>query len=174
LALDYLEGYALHSQTMSVELNIGQIETILRKVGGVKEAVVYGYLPSMVARNCPMAVIKGCSDDSGCRSCRFAHGFRLRDRMGKEFAMEREEGFTTIYNSVPLMVPESLISFREKGITLFRLEFTVEEDIRDIQSLYYDYLNGKINRSEVDDFMKSYKLGNEITSGHYFRGVLER
>jgi putative protease len=88
--------------------------------------------------------------------------------------MERGEGFTTIYNSVPLMVPESLISFREKGITLFRLEFTVEEDIRDIQSLYYDYLNGKINRSEVDDFMKSYKLGNEITSGHYFRGVLER
>jgi putative protease len=174
LALDYLEGYGLYSQTMSVELNIGQIETILRKVGGVKEAVVYGYLPSMVARNCPMAVVKGCKDDSECKNCRFAHGYRLRDRMGKEFAMERGEGFTTIYNSVPLMVPESLISIRDKGIALFRLEFTIEEDIKGIQSLYYDYLNGKINRSEVDDFMKSYKLGNEITNGHYFRGVLER
>lgn len=170
----HLEGYGLHSQTMSVELNLGQIGTILRKAGGVKEAIVYGYLPSMVARNCPMAVVKGCRDDSECKNCRFAHGFKLRDRLGKEFAMERGEGFTTIYNSVPLMVPESLNSIKEKGVTLFRLDFTIEDDIREIQSLYYDHLYGNISRSEVDDFMKVYKLRNEITNGHYFRGVLER
>lgn len=171
---DYFDDYGLYSQTMSVELNLGQIGTILRKVGGVKEAIVYGYLPSMIAKNCPMAVVKGCRDDSECRNCRFAHGFKLRDRMGKDFAMERGEGFTTIYNSVPLMVPESLNSIKEKGITLFRLDFTIEDDIREIQILYYDYLYGNISRSEVDEFMKRYKLRNEITNGHYFRGVLER
>lgn len=170
----HLEGYGLYSQTMSVELNLGQIGTILRKVGGVKEAIVYGYLPSMVARNCPMAVVKGCRDDSECKNCRFAHGFKLRDRLGKEFAMERGEGFTTIYNSVPLMVPESLNSIKEKGITLFKLDFTIEDDIREIQSLYYDHLCGNMSRSEVDDFMKVYKLRNELTNGHYFRGVFER
>ena len=172
--LDYLEGQGLDSQTMSVELNLGQIGAILQKVGGKKEAIVYGYLPSMIAKNCPMAVIKGCKDDSECGSCRFAKGFKLRDRMGKDFAMSRGDGFTTIYNAVPVMVPESLTSIRDKGISLFRLDFTIEKDIKEIQSIYYDYLNGHITKIEVEEFMKFYKLSNEITNGHYFRGVLER
>ena len=171
-SIDYFRANGVNGITLSPELNLGQIRRIAEKTGGELEAIVYGYLPSMITRNCPMAYIKGCKDDKACRTCQYADGFMLKDRMGKNFMMKRGEGFTTIYNSVPLMVLDRLEEVQKSGVTSFRLDFTIEDNIIEIQEKYYDYLNRTIDKNEAVSFMNEYKSNTEVTNGHFYRGVV--
>ena len=127
----------------------------------------------MTTKTCPMALVKGCKDDKECTTCNFNKGYGLKDRMDAVFYMERKQGFTTIYNSVPLMVLDNLNSVYKSGVETARLDFTREtEDIKSIQIAYYDYINGLIDDSEVREFVEKFRFNNKITNGHYFRGVL--
>lgn len=158
--------------SLSSELNINQIRKISAVISGEVESLVYGYIPVMITKNCPMAYIKKCKDDSTCNTCSFAKGYSLLDRKGMKFRMERKEGFTNIYNSVPIMSLEALPSIKKAGVTNFRLDFTFEKDIKEIQGIYYDYLYNRIEENEINEFMKDYKKTHEVTNGHFFRGVL--
>lgn len=158
--------------SLSSELNINQIQKISEKIGGEIESKVYGYLPVMITRDCPMAYVKNCKDDNNCRSCNYANGYSLLDRKGMEFRMERKNGFTNIYNSVPIMSIEAINKIKNAGVTNFRLDFTFEKNIKEIQGIYYDYLYNIIDESRVNEFMKDYKKTHEVTNGHFFRGVL--
>ena len=87
--------------------------------------------------------------------------------------MERKEGFTTIYNSVPLMVLDSLHQIYNNGVNMVRLDFTFEkENIKEIQDVYYNYAKGSITEKEVADFIDQFRDKNNITRGHYFRGII--
>lgn len=104
--LGYLKNHGLGSITLSPELNITQIKNIEESSNAFTEAIVYGYLPVMVTKHCPMSLVKGCKNDKNCSSCNFAKGYGIKDRVGAIFYMDRREGFSNIYNSVPLMVLE--------------------------------------------------------------------
>lgn len=170
---DYLRSIGLESMTLSPELNMGQIKKITEKTGGIMESIVYGYLPVMVMKHCPMSLVKNCKDDSKCSSCNFARGYGLRDRMDMIFPMERNGELSTIYNSVPLMVIDSLNTIYKSGISMARLDFTVESrNIEDIQNIYYDYSKGLISEFEVNEFLRDFRKENKITNGHYFRGII--
>lgn len=158
--------------SLSSELNINQIYKISEEIGGEVESLVYGYVPVMITKNCPMAYIKNCKDDNSCKTCNYANGYSLLDRKGMEFAMERRNGFTNIYNSVPIMSIEALPKIRKAGVSNFRLDFTFEKNIKEIQDIYYDYLYNAIELQEVKAFMKEYKKTQGVTNGHFFRGVL--
>ncbi len=171
--VDYLKSLDLKSMTLSPELNLTQIRQITKNRGGNLETIVYGYLPLMVMKNCPMALVKGCKDDMECSTCNFAKGYGLKDRMGVTFKMNRIDSVSTIYNSVPLMVLDSLESIKNAGIDMFRLDFTNETaHIGSLQRAIYDYINGNMNLNEVEEFMKGFKQETFITNGHYFRGIL--
>ena len=171
--VDYLKDLDLNSMTLSPELNIQQIRKIADNVGGSLEGLGYGYLPVMITKNCPMAVVKGCKNDLECKTCKYAKGYGLKDRMGVTFKMDRNEGFSTIYNSVPLMVLDSLDAITNAGIDMVRLDFNNETKyISRLQSVFYDYLNKKIDENKVKGFMDEFKQETYITNGHYFRGIL--
>lgn len=171
--LNYLSSIGLASATLSPELNLGQIKDINLYANNITESIVYGYLPVMVTKHCPMSLVKGCKDDKNCSNCNFAKGYGLKDRMGATFYMDRKEGYTNIYNSVPIMVLDSLKQVRNSGISMARLDFTIEtKGIKEIQRIYYDYSNGSIDDDEVRDFIEKYKENNNITRGHYFRGII--
>lgn len=171
--VNFLNINNIGSMTLSPELNLSQIRNITKNVGGNLEGVVYGYLPVMITRNCPMALVKGCTDDSNCKNCNFANGYGIKDRMGVTFNLERKEGFSVIYNSVPLMLLDSLESISNAGVDMFRLDFTNEfENITSLQSMFYAYLNKEIDINRVKDFVDEFKKENPITNGHYFRGIL--
>ena len=72
------------------------------------------------------------------------------------------------------MVPDSIKAIEEKGISMLRLDFTIEDKVHEIQRIYYDFLTNLIDRDTVEQFMNDYKKNNEITNGHFFRGVVER
>ena len=170
--IDYLKSINISSITLSPELNLSQIRKITDKVGGNLEALAYGYVPVMVMKNCPMALVKGCKNDNNCKSCNFSKGYGLKDRMGVTFKMYRDEGFTTLYNSVPLMVLDSLEAITNAGVDIIRLDFTNEMEIRDLQIVFYNYLNKNIDINQVNRFMEEFKQESFITNGHYFRGIL--
>lgn len=171
--IDFLKEIGLVSMTLSPELNINQIKKISQRTATSLESIVYGYLPLMVTKHCPMALIKGCKDNRGCKSCNFSKGYGLKDRKGFVFYMDRKEGFSTIYNSVPIVVLDSLKQIYDNGVDMTRLDFTFEtKNIAMIQRMYYDYGKNQIGDKEVAEFLDKYKEENNITKGHYFRGVM--
>ncbi len=168
-----LKEHNVNTVSLSPELNIGQIEELCNNNYNSYEAIGYGYLPLMVMEYCPMSIIKNCKDDLNCNDCPFSKGYGLRDRMNMDFYMERKNGTTTIYNSVPLMVLDSIDKIYNNHVDTIRLDFTFEKKgIREIQSIYYDYAKGIATEDERDKFIKEYRNKNKITRGHYFRGVI--
>ncbi|MDR7856457.1 DUF3656 domain-containing protein [Tissierella sp.] len=171
--LDYLEKIGLGSITLSPELNLNQIKKINEDSAALTEAIVYGYLPVMVTKHCPMSLVKGCKNDKACGSCQYAKGYGIKDRMNVTFKMDRRDGFTNIYNSVPLMVLDSLKQIYNNGISMARLDFTMEsKNIRNIQRAFYDYSKGVIDDNAAREFIESFRENTSITNGHYFRGVM--
>src|SRR5690606_12491227 len=77
----YFNSNGVASSTLSPELTLGQINNITKNSDFSLEAIVYGYLPVMITKTCPMALVKGCKDDKECSTCNFAKGYGLKDRM---------------------------------------------------------------------------------------------
>ena len=168
-----LKEHNINSITLSPELNMKQIENICNNNFNSYEALGYGYLPLMTTEYCPMSNIKSCKDDTECDNCPYKEDYGLKDRMNVDFYMERNNGTTTIYNSVPLMVLDSMDRIYNANVDAIRLDFTFEnQGIRKIQNIYYDYAKGIVSKDERDKFIKAYRKGHKITKGHYFRGVL--
>ncbi|MGF7060751.1 DUF3656 domain-containing U32 family peptidase [Brassicibacter mesophilus] len=171
-AIKLLSNYGIESLTLSSELTLGQISNICGNNNIIHEAIGYGYLPVMLTKHCPLSLVKGCKDSSGCSTCKFNSGFGLFDRKGMTFEIARKGKTTTIYNSQPLMIPDYIDKLYSNNVNMVRLDFTVEKEIRDIQTVYYDYANKIIDKDEVLNFLDYYKQKVAITKGHYFRGVI--
>lgn len=172
-SVNSLQSFGISSFTLSPELNLQQIKRITEKIDGNIETIVYGYLPAMVTRNCPMAIVKNCKDDSNCKTCNFAKDYGLKDRKDLVFNMERKNGFSILYNSVPLYVLDNIDKIFSSGVNMVRLDFTKElNEISGIQNILHDYINNKIDIKDIKDFSDIFKQSNNITNGHYFRGIL--
>ncbi len=93
--------------------------------------------------------------------------------MDKTFYMSRKEGYTTIYNSVPLMVLDRMHQIYNSGVSTGRLDFTIEkQNIGEIQSAYNKFIEELWDESQARKFIDDMKNTTEITKGHYFRGVV--
>lgn len=172
-SLDYLKESGLEYLTLSAELTLNQIRRIKEKSDVTTEAIVYGRLPVMTTKHCPMALVKGCKDDSECANCNFASGYKIKDRMNIEFPMERRGSVSTIYNSVPIMVLDNLDEIYSSGVDIARLDFTVEdENIAYIQGVFYDFAKENIDLERAKQIISDYRVDHDITNGHYFRGIM--
>lgn len=170
-----LSDYGLKSYTLSPELTMEQIEGICTNKVAESEALVYGYLPLMVMKHCPLSLVKKCDKDYNCEECSLAEGYGLKDRKDMVFSLIRKGQTTTLYNSQPLVAIEHLNELYSKGVDILKLDFTIEsERILEIQEIHYNYAKGTVKKEEVKNFINKYKLllKNGITKGHYFRGVL--
>jgi len=171
--LDYLKSIGLESITLSPELNLNQIKKIQDHTHAFTEAIVYGYVPVMVTKHCPMSLVKGCKNDKNCASCEYAKGYGIKDRMNVTFKMERKEGFSNIYNSVPLMVLDNLNQIYNTGVSMARVDFTIEtKEIRSIQRAFYDYNKGILDDVAAREYLDKFRGDTSITNGHYFRGIM--
>lgn len=160
------------SATLSPELKLNQIDKISKYDLLDLEVIGYGYIPVMVMKHCPMSVIKDCDSLDNCETCELKEGYGLLDRKDMIFDFKRNKNSTIIYNSQPIVIPEHLKKIYDSHIDMVRLNFTKEENIREIQSLYYDFANGNITIEEVEQRVKELKTKEGITKGHFFRGVL--
>lgn len=167
-----LSEHKVKSTTLSPELRLNQIGDITKNSIIDYEVIGYGYLPVMVLKHCPMSVIKNCKSTDDCEKCDLKEGYGLVDRKDMTFDFKRKGNSTLVYNSQPIVVPEHLKKIYSNLVDMVRLDFTKENNIEEIQDLYYDFANDLIDIDEVEYRVGKLKTKEGITKGHFFRGVL--
>ncbi len=122
--------------TLSFELTLSQARAI--GVGGI---IAYGRLPLMLTRNCP-------SGTHNCKTC----SKTLVDRKRAVFPIACHDGFSEIFNSLPLYLDDRL-----DGFDFVELYFTDEDKAR--------------CQRVINAFRKGERLEGEFTRGLSRRGV---
>ncbi len=120
-ALDFFETAGAADMELSAELSGAQAASLAGTLP--RGALVYGRLPVMLTRNCPLANAPG-----GCRRCKTPGS--LTDRLGVRFPVRctRLDGrflYAELFNSVPV----DLLDLSVNGIDFGLLYFTVENAV---------------------------------------------
>ena len=131
--------------TLSPELSFKGIKNIRTHCNtGI---IVYGYMPLMHFRCCPLQGEKGCGECNG-------KGV-LTDRMGEKFTVLCENRqYSVLYNTVPLYVGDKDIP----GLSFVTLSFTTE--------------NAYQARCIIETFKSKKALTGKKTAGLYERELL--
>ena len=172
-AVSQLMDWGMEAYTPSVELNAGQVA----RMGGEKQLVVWGRLPLMHLRHCPLRAAKGmkgrhadCRHCDACTPSERLDGRSLIDRKGAAFPLQRvaEPGGCVIQvlNSVPLMPLRKLE--RLPAAAAWRLLLSPDEPVEAVVKVCRAALDAEDFRAlpewEILDAMNT-------TAGHFFRGV---
>ena len=168
--IDMLRELGLSGTTLSYEMNLNQIRNLSDTPSFEKEVLVYGRIPVMTTRYCPLSALKGCENKCTKES------FYLKDRKDMKFPIitDNIDCKTTIFNSQVLLFTENIDKMNWCGINVLRLAFTDEQpsQMRKIVNMYRDIVQNK-----DDALLKHQALIEEIkkegfTKGHFLRGVL--
>ena len=173
LSAAQLRDWGLELYTPSVELNAGQIAPL----GGRTNLIVWGRLPLMHLRHCPLRAAEGMKGTHGdCRHCDVCaasdrlNGRRLVDRRGAAFPLRRiaQPGgcVVQVLNSAELMPLRKRDRLPETSG--WRLLLDADEPVEAVVKVYRAALDGKDFRALPE--WASIE-GMQTTTGHYFRGV---
>lgn len=172
-AVAQLNAWGMETVTPSAELTSAQIE----RMGGRKNLVVWGKIPLMHLRHCPLRASTGMKglhrDCRHCDTCADAdrlNGKRLIDRKNTEFMLQRLAMpggcVIQVLNSVPLMPLKR--RDRLPAASGWRLLLRPEEPVEALVRVYRAALDGEDFKAlpewEIIDKM-------DATAGHFFRGV---
>ena len=173
LALAQIKDWGISLYTPSVELNRAQIDAL----GGRRELIVYGRLPLMQLRHCPLRAMQNLpGKHAACRRCDSCapdarlNAMTLTDRTGATFPLRRvaaENGCVIrLMNSAVLMLLRRAGALpRAEG---WRLLLEMDDPVEDVVHLHALYLSGNDPRRDPA-WARIEKMNT--TTGHYFRGV---
>jgi len=134
----------INSPVLSFELDIQSANKICAEDTGV---IVYGKVPLMLTRNCPV------KHNIGCASC--GKNGRLTDRKGIEFPVVCSDyPCVEILNSVPIYMGDRMKEVK----TGFAHFYFTDETVEEIEKIIFFYETGK-------------KADFDFTRGLYYRGV---
>lgn len=132
--------------SVSFEINAADI----KKAAGFSPvgAEIYCRIPLMLTKNCPLR---------NGRSCAECKGFgEITDRKNIRFPVRCKNGYSEIFNSVPMVLSDRLNEFNGISFKLYRFTF---EDKRQSEKV-------------LDIYHKRIKPETDFTRGLYFRNVL--
>ena len=121
-----LEELGVSDIVLSPELTLARV----RDIGGESEAIVYGRLPLMITRNCPI------KNGISCNDCK--KDGKLTDRKNIQFSVSCADGISTVYNSLPLWLADRASEFSADAMVLY---FTNEsaERVSEVVKLFLKY-----------------------------------
>ncbi len=143
LSMDVAKSLGIDEVIVSNECTVESFNRISSPVG--KGITVYGRIPLMLTRNCPVKNGKSCAD---CR-----RNSEITDRMGIKFPVKCQFGYSEILNSRPTYMADRLQEIRECDILFFN--FTTE------------------STKEVERVLTAYE-SKEKPIGEFTRGLLYR
>ena len=143
-SVDFYVNQCLASLTLSFELPMSAVKALDAAVPwGI---AVYGYLPLMRLRNCPVRAHLGCEKCSGQGS--------LTDRRGVQFAVEcGERRYSTLLNSLPLHIAG-------------------RDDPGDFRLLWFTRESREQCGRVIEDFLLDRPADGPRTGGLYYRKLL--
>ncbi len=147
------------SVTLSPELNIHEIRELCENTDANTEIIVYGHLPLMLMKNCPIKAMGKCQKGKNI--------YKLRDRKHEEFPIIcSKDCKAKLLNSKPIFTADKLAELSALKINGMRMIFTVENFAQcdKIIDMYKKALLGEKNVSSPSE--------NTYTRGHFYRGVL--
>lgn len=164
LTSNFFKDLGFKSLTLSPELNSSQIQKIINKNDAEINVISYGRVPVMTMKHCPFSVIKNCRDEKSCPACKYKN-YLLRDEKNVDFEVLRQNTFTEIFNSYPILLDGYVNKLLDNKISLFILadEFTDQ-----VVRLYKNYKENdfrKIKNKLEDKYQ-------QVTKGHINRGIV--
>lgn len=145
ISLSELSQLGAEEAVLSYELTASQTARI--KSETKRGCIVYGRIPLMLTRNCPIKNGKTCAE---CK-----RKSKLTDRKGIEFPVLCQNGFSELFNSRPVYMLDRLNEIKNTDFDMLVFTTEQEEEIKAV-------LNRYKNRSKPD---------GEFTRGLYYRGV---
>ena len=144
----------LNKVTLSPELNKNNLVSINTKYLLSSECIVYGRLPLMTSRYCPLGKSNKCYPECSSK-CKTQNKYYLKDRMGFLFRIvpDNIQTITTIYNSKITSISSDIISSMSMRIDI------LDETVDEINNIVLKVKNGE--RLE----------GQEYTNGNLYRDV---
>ncbi|MFQ3680458.1 MAG: DUF3656 domain-containing protein, partial [Pseudanabaenaceae cyanobacterium] len=154
LSAAYLqETYNLQYLTASYDLNLSQLEALLRYSGPALEITIHQHIPMFHMEHCVFcAFLSTGTDFTNCgRPCE-QHEVKLRDRAGVEHILHADAGCrNTVYNGTAQSGAEAIAALRAAGAQRFRVELLVEDEVlaRQTIDLYQRLVAGAIPGKRV-------------------------
>ncbi|MDR1701782.1 MAG: U32 family peptidase, partial [Sporomusaceae bacterium] len=169
-SVEFLSSLGLKSLTLSPELNFAQIAAIRARTDIVLETIVHGHLPLMVSEYCVSgSFLRGCAKNETPAAACPPQKYWLQDRTGAKFPVIRDQYCRThILNAKETSMLPNTERLKNSGIDRIRIEgkYLDAKTIFTVIEKYRDFLAKKIQSgAEID-------ADENITRGHYFRGVL--
>lgn len=128
-ACEMYHSLGVNSLTLSSELSCKGIKNI--KTHARTGFMVYGHLPLMHFRCCPLQSEKGCGECNGRGE--------ITDRMGEKFpVMCKDRQYSVLYNTVPLYLGDKALPQTDFVL----LSFTAEKKY-DVKNIIFSYENKK-------------------------------
>jgi putative protease len=160
----YVNHLGLERVTASYDLNVGQLEALLRGAPPAWfDVTLHQHMPMFHMEHCVFCAFL--SDGKDYRDCGRPcdrHRVALRDRIGAEHPLKADAGCrNTVYNSRAQTGAEFADRFLELGARSFRIEFLQEDaaEVRRILERYRQLLDGRIAGTEL---WRELKLLNQL------------
>ena len=144
-SIDYARQLGISDVCLSFELKHSQISRLQSDIP--LGSIIYGRLPLMLTRNCPVR------NEIGCKNCKSS----ITDRTGHTFPVRcHEKNFVEILNSDVLYMSDKLNEIHNLDFGVVLLDDESENDIKTILS---DLVSGGCHRPE------------QLTRGLFYRGI---
>lgn len=164
LTSNFFRDLGLNSITLSPELNSSQIQKIINKNDAEINVISYGRVPVMTMKHCPFSVIKNCKDEKNCPTCKYKN-YLLRDEKNVDFEVLRQNTFTEIFNSYPILLDGYVNRLFDNKVNLLIL---ADEFTDDVVKLYKNYKEEDFKniKKKLEDKYQ------QVTKGHINRGIV--
>jgi putative protease len=173
-AIRFLAGQGLASLTLSPELSFGQVEALAVEPVDL-ECLVHGYLTLMISEYCVLGSFRGGLHTGRCSRPCLSGAHWLKDRLGETFRVMTDQYCRMhLQNAKELSMLPHVPRLARSGVARIRIEgkAATAEHVAKMTALY----RGLIDQGEAHPLLSADRLKEveheDITRGHYFRGVL--
>jgi len=165
LAAEYfLQQHGLERVTASYDLNVAQLEALLRAAPGAWfDLTIHQHMPMFHMEHCVFcAFLSTGKDYRDCGRPCDTHRVALRDRVGAELPLKADAGCrNTVFNNRAQTGAEYVARLLELGARSFRVEFVNEsaDEVTRTLTRYGQLLRGEISGAEL---WRELKLINQL------------
>jgi len=177
VSLEFFREHDIRHAALSPELSMMQVEQIAQAATIPTECLVHGQVELMVTENCAIGSLSGgLSSSTSCqKKCRKGY-FGLKDRMGMIFPIETDQYCRMhIFNTKELSMLSHLPKFTDVGVSTIRIEAKRKsaKEVAYLTSIYRQVLDVGTGHPILSNAAALSEVEHQnITRGHYFRGVL--